>query len=152
MTCTVTCASHIAMSDYRSATAEQVTVPHSVKSCPVCLDRLTATPEVFAIGEKPDRYVFNVQRAKRIVADGRRSMVLSEQTIKRLMTVTRHVPEHLAHVDPRQPGIILHRYGGLVLLDGIHRAIQAVQEKRTFYVYTLSNHESLACLLREDIY
>jgi len=126
-------------------------MPRSAKPCPICSERRNAASEVFVVGKGPDKHVINVEKARRIVADGRRATVLSEQTIKRLMTVTQHVPEHLPHVDPTQPGIILHRYGGLVLLDGIHRAVRAVQENRSFYVYTLSNHESLACLVREDI-
>jgi hypothetical protein len=139
------------MSGYPSTTVQEARMPRSAKACRICAERETLTTEVFVVGEGQGKFALNVKRAKRIVADGRRSIVLSEQTIKRLMTVTDYAPEHLAHVDTTQPGVILHRYGGLILLDGIHRAVRALRENRTFYVYTLSNHESLACVVREDI-
>ena len=140
------------MSGYPSTTVQAATMPRSAKPCPICAEREAATTEVFVVGDGQERYVLNVERAKRIVADGRPATVLSEQTIKRLMKVTDYVPEHLAHVDATQPGIILHRYGGLILLDGIHRAVRALREHRTFHVYTLSQHESLACVVRDDMH
>src|SRR5258708_15348004 len=107
------------MSGYPSTTVQEARMPSSAKPCPICAERETLTTEVFAAGEGQGKFVLNVERAKRIVADGRRAVVLSEQTIKRLMRVTDYAPEHLAHVDATQPGIILHRSGGMILLDGI---------------------------------
>src|SRR5258708_2772834 len=126
-------------------------MPNSVKQCSICPERKAGTTEVYVLREGPDSYVFNVDKAKRIVADGRKPTALSEPTIAKLVAVNHHAPEHLPHVDPLRPGIIVHRYGGLVLLDGIHRAVRCLREKRVFYVRTLSYRESLACVVRQEI-
>lgn len=101
------------------------------------------------IGEEEDRYFFNVDRAKQIVSDGRPAIAIAEATIRRFMTVNDYNPAHLPHVDPEKPGIMLQRFGGLVLLDGIHRAVLSLGEGRAFHATMLNYQESLACLVRQ---
>jgi len=121
-------------------------------ACPVCTARRQAgTTEVYLISEGEDRYFFNVDRAKQIVSDGRPAIAIAEATIRRIMAVNEYIPMHLAHVDPKKPGIMLQRFGGLVLLDGIHRSVLSLQQGRAFHAYALNYPESLACLVRQEI-
>lgn len=103
------------------------------------------------LSEEADRYFFNVDEAKKIVSDGRSSIVIARQTIRAMMKVNDYTPMHVAHVDVKRPGIVLQRFGGLVLLDGIHRAVLSLQQRRTFHAAMLSYQESLACLVRQEI-
>lgn len=103
------------------------------------------------ISEGKDRYLFNVDRAKKIVSDGRSSVVVPGPTIRNMIKVNDYTPMHLPHVDPERPGIVLQRFGGLVLLDGIHRAVLSLQRRRAFHATMLSYEESLACLVRQEI-
>jgi hypothetical protein len=109
------------------------------------------TIEVYVITDGIDRFFFNVERAKKIVADGRPAIELAVETIQDMLTVNHYEVEHLQHVDVSRPGILLERFGGLVLLDGIHRAARCLRERRKFYVHVLSDRESLNCLVRQDI-
>jgi hypothetical protein len=126
-------------------------VKSPLNHCSICSGRKAGTTEVYLLREGPDTYVFNVDKTKQIVADGRPSTALSEQTITKIVAVNHYASEHLQHVDPLQPGTAAHRYGGLVLLDGIHRAVRCLSEKRAFYVRALSYQESLACVVRQEI-
>jgi len=120
-------------------------------NCPVCGARKTGTTEVYLISEEEDRYFFNVDKAKKIVSDGRPPITIPEATLRRMIAVNEHAPVHLAHVDVNRPGIMLQRFGGLVLLDGIHRAALSLEQSRTFQAYMLNYGESLACLIRQEI-
>jgi len=120
-------------------------------NCPVCSARKKGTTEVYLISEGEDRYFFNVDKAKKIVSDGRPPISIPEATLKRIIALNDHAPMHLAHVDVNRPGIMLQRFGGLVLLDGIHRAALCLEQSRTFQAYMLNYEESLACLIRQEI-
>jgi hypothetical protein len=121
-------------------------------ACSVCEGRKEAgTTEVYVISDGADRYFFNVDRAKKIVADGRPVIELAARTIQEMLKVNHYDVNHLKHVDPSKPGILLQRFGGLILLDGIHRAALCLGEHRKFYVHALAYRESLACLVRQDI-
>lgn len=123
-----------------------------ISDCPICSARQQqGTTEVYLISEGEDRYFFNVDQAKKIVSDGRPSIVIPRQTIRRMMRVNGYTPIHLSHVDPKRPGIVLQRFGGLVLLDGIHRAVLSLREKRAFHAAMLSYEESLDCLVRQQV-
>ena len=120
--------------------------------CPICNARQHAnTTEVYIISDGEDRHFFNVDKAKTIASDGRPSVPIDEWTIRRIVSLNDYAPIHLAHVDPDKPGIIVQRFGGLVLLDGIHRAVRSLQDGRTFHAYMLNYQESLACLIRQEI-
>jgi len=121
-------------------------------SCPICISRQKAgTIEVFVISEGLDKYFFNVNKAKTIVTDNRPSIVIPTSTVRVIVSVNDYSPLHLPHVDPRKPGIVVQRFGGLVLLDGIHRAVRCLEEKATFRAFILNYQESLACLVRQEI-
>src|SRR5206468_4322092 len=64
--------------------------------------------------------------------------------------------EHVAHVDPAEPGLIAHVWcqagddaeiHGHILIDGNHRAARSLRENRPFFAYVLSEEESRAILL-----
>lgn len=121
-------------------------------ACPVCAARRQAgTTEIYLLSEGADRYFFNVDAAKKIVSDGRSSILIARQTIRRMMKVNDYTPMHLTHVDAKKPGIVLQRFGGLVLVDGIHRAVLSLQQKRAFHATMLSYQESLDCVVRQEI-
>jgi hypothetical protein len=121
-------------------------------ACAVCAARQRAnTTEVFILTEGDDRHFFNVDRAKGIVTDGRTAIPISAATVVRLLAVNEHDVAHLAHVDPGSPGILALRFGGLVLLDGIHRAACCILENKSFHAYMLDHEESQSCIVREDI-
>lgn len=106
---------------------------------------------MYLLSEGEDKYFFNVDRAKKIVSDGRSSIVIARPTIQSMMAVNDFSPLHLPHVDPESPGIVLQRFGGLVLVDGIHRAVLSLQQDRVFYACMLSYQESLDCLVRQEV-
>jgi len=127
--------------------------PEGTRSlCSICEGRKKAgTTEVYVISEGSDRYFFNVDKAKKMVADGRPAIELAARTIGEMLKVNHYDARHLKHVDLSRPGILLQRFGGLILLDGIHRAARCLEERRKFYVHVLTYRESLACLVRQDI-
>ena len=60
-------------------------------------------------------------------------------------------PPHVAHVSLRKPGIMgmLSRRGGrrLFLIEGLHRALRCLRERRPYVVYVLTSAETQrACL------
>lgn len=103
------------------------------------------------IGEGDDRYFFNVDKAKAAVGEGRPLIAIDETSLRRMIMVNDYSPAHLAHVDPDKPGIMVQRFGGSVLIDGIHRAVRCLKEGRIFKAYSLTYEESLACLIRQEI-
>jgi hypothetical protein len=103
------------------------------------------------ISERDDTYFFNVDKAKTIVTDERPPLELGEATIKRMTLLNAWEESHLPHVDINKPGILVQRFGGLILLDGIHRAVRCLREGTTFRAYMLNYEESLACIVRQDI-
>lgn len=123
-----------------------------IPRCSICADRkLSGTTEIYVIQDGPDRHFFNVDKAKMLVADYRPTIILAERTIRKIVAVNYYERNHLEHVNRRTAGIVLHRFGGLVLLDGIHRAVCCLHDKRPFYVHSLSYEESLSCIVREEI-
>ena len=76
-------------------------------------------------------YVFDVDRAREIVQDGRESFELGEDDTRHSVDTSRIYDQHLAHVDTQYPGIVAHLWfqqpdGEVVhahlLIDGHHRA------------------------------
>jgi hypothetical protein len=121
-------------------------------ACDICAARQRAgTTEIFILTEGSDRHFFNVDRAKGIVAHGRTAIPISTATVLRLLAVNEYDVAHLPHVDPGKPGILALRFGGLVLLDGIHRAACCIRDNKSFSAYMLDHEESQSCIVREDI-
>lgn len=120
--------------------------------CSICAQRkVSGTTEVYVIQDGMDRHFFNVDKARRLVADQRPLISLAHRTIRKIVALNYYDPDHLDHVEPRKPGIVLRRFGGLVLLDGIHRAVRSLRDKSSFYVQVLSYEESLRCIVRQEI-
>jgi hypothetical protein len=103
-----------------------------------------------------NRYIFDVDMAREIVADGREKMELEPDDIQYSIDHCEINEGHLAHVDPRIPGIVAHIYfphdGDLIhchrLIDGHHRAARCVRAGMPFHVYVLSEAESIQVLMR----
>jgi hypothetical protein len=103
-----------------------------------------------------DLYRFDVCRARELVADGRDAVEVDDDSVRYCVDTNRIHKHHVAHVDPKFPGIIAHVFftnpdggtaQGHVLIDGNHRAARCLREKRPFFAYVLTEEESKAILL-----
>ena len=122
----------------------------SVNGCSRCS---RTRGEVFRCFKK--RYVFDVRKARELVADGRDKIELEPDDVTYSVNHNRINEAHVAHVDPSIPGIVSHLYftesdGTLLhghrLIDGNHRATRCLQLGIPFYVYVLTEEESIAIL------
>ena len=103
------------------------------------------------------RYVFDVDKARRLVSDGRDKIELAPEDVEFSVGRCQINELHLAHVDPSIPGIMAHVYfpddGRVVhghrLIDGHHRAARCRQLGVPFYIYVLSESESMEVLSTE---
>jgi hypothetical protein len=111
--------------------------------------------EVFRCFNKS--YVFDVRKACELVADGREKVQLEPDDVRYSVDRNKINERHIAHVDPSIPGIVSHLYfqesdGTLLhghrLIDGNHRASRCLQLGIPFYVYILTEEESVAILKR----
>jgi hypothetical protein len=102
-------------------------------------------------------YKFDVDMARKIVADGRESVELEADDVKHSLNWSHIHPPHLAHVDIQFPGIIAHYWypeqdgtvlHGHVLIDGHHRAAKTIELGLPFFVYLLSEDESKKVTVR----
>jgi hypothetical protein len=102
-------------------------------------------------------YVFDVDRANRMVRDGREPVEVEEESVRYCVETSDLVHEHIAHVNADRPGIIAHvayeseqgeRITGHVLIDGNHRAARCLQLGRPFYAYVLDAQESEQILVQ----
>jgi hypothetical protein len=101
------------------------------------------------------QFVFDIDRARRIVSDGRKPVQLDEEDV-RFAVKTSHVNRnHVPHVDPSIPGIISHVFypqdgeiiQGHVFIDGHHRAARALDLNQPFFVHVLTEDESRQIVL-----
>ena len=104
-----------------------------------------------------NRYVFDVDRARELVADGRPVFELDPADVAYSVGRCEVNEKHVAHVDASIPGIVAHVYfpaddGSLVhghrVIDGHHRAARTMQLGVPFYVYVLSEEESVEILTK----
>ncbi len=104
-----------------------------------------------------ERYLFDVDHARRLVQDGREVLELEEDDVHHSVDMSRIYPEHLPHVSVEYPGIIAHiwftqesgeRLHGHLLIDGHHRAARCLQLGIPFRVQLLTEEESREILLR----
>lgn len=105
-----------------------------------------------------ERYIFDVDEARRLVADGKHEVLELEPDDVRYSVDRCEVNEgHLAHVDPSIPGIVSHIFfphenGEIVhghrLIDGHHRAARCLQLGIPFPVYVLTEQESVDILIK----
>ena len=102
-------------------------------------------------------YLFDVDQARLLVADGRLAIETDEDDIHSAVRESVIEKAHISHVDPSIPGIIAHvRFKtldgellkGHVLIDGHHRAARCLEEGIEFRAYLLGEDESAAILMR----
>lgn len=117
--------------------------------------RCTRETEAFYCYKR--NYVFDIDLAREFVSDGRDTVELHEDDIDHSINRCEINEEHLAHVDPTFPGIVGHLFfrdddgsyaHGHRLIDGHHRATRCRRDGKPFYVYVLTEAESIACLTR----
>lgn len=120
-----------------------------IPSCPVCAVRGKGTTEVYLLGEGEDALVLNVDRAKVIVSDGRPAQILDQAELAKIVTANDYSLEHLEHVVPAWPGITMRGREGLILVDGIHRAVHCLNVAKPFHAYLLSYSESMSCTVEK---
>ena len=111
--------------------------------------------EVFRCFKK--EYVFDVRKACELTSDGREKIELEPDDVRYSVGKNKINEGHVTHVDPSIPGIVSHLYhqeddGSLLhghrLIDGNHRATRCLQLGIPFYVYVLTEEESIAILKR----
>ena len=104
------------------------------------------------------RYLFDVDLARKIVSSGHQPMRLNLRDLRLEVESSELDEQHVAHVDPKIPGIISHIFfpeadgsevHGHILIDGHHRAARALQLKQPFFAYILSEAESREVLLKQ---
>ena len=120
--------------------------------CDVCRERRHGTQEMLQIREEFDTYTFDINIAKQLAAGKRNASAIAGKSLASLLDANDFDENHLGHVDPAVPGIFTRRFGGLVLLDGIHRAARCIIDQRPFLAFELSYEESLYCLLTQQIH
>jgi hypothetical protein len=123
-----------------------------VERCAICeARRQQATVEIFQFSDEVDTYIFNIDTAKKIVADGRAALPVSQEMLRAFAGMNEFDLDHMLHVDLSRPGIFTRRFGAPILLDGTHRAIRCFAKQQPFHAFELSYEESLACLLQQRI-
>ena len=124
----------------------------SGESCGICESRRRQeTVEIYQFADEVDTYVFQINKAKEIVGDGRAALPVSTEMLRRFIGMSEFDFDHLPHVDPSRPGLFTRRFGAPILLDGIHRAIRCFAEQLQFHAFELSYEESLECLLQQRV-
>ncbi len=122
------------------------------ESCGICESRRRQeTVEIYQFSDEVDTYIFQINKAKKIVEDGRIALPVSTEMLRCFIGMSEFDFNHLPHVDPACPGIFTRRFGAPVLLDGIHRAIRCFAEQQEFHAFELSYEESLECLLQQRV-
>jgi hypothetical protein len=123
----------------------------SRESCPHC----KSGPETY--GYLKRTFVYDVDRARRIVADGREPVEMDQSDVAYCVKNSRIYKEHIDHVKPEYPGILAHLWGpgkggvlehGHVLIDGNHRAARCLRDGLSYRAYLLTEEESERILKR----
>jgi hypothetical protein len=120
--------------------------------CKVCAERAQGGAEIYELSGPGGISIYDVEKAKQIVADGRRAERIPLESLSLLLVVSEYEEAHLAHVDLGKPGIIGQRFSGPFLLDGVHRAAHYLLEKRAFPAFMLTPQETLSCLMSQDLW
>jgi hypothetical protein len=120
--------------------------------CAICEGRRQPdAAEIYHFQDELDTYVFNVARAKDKASDGRLAVPIARETLLHLARMNTFDLNHLGHVDPGMPGIFTRRFGWIVLVDGIHRAVRCFADQQIFSAFELSYEESLECLPQQRV-
>jgi hypothetical protein len=121
-------------------------------SCQRCQENLRRGHQIYSVTGELGKYVFDVELARSIVSDGKHQAYgIPEDLLAKMLEVNEeHYASHLDHVDPRIPGILAQRLGGICLMDGNHRARRCLRDGLPFNAYMLSMPESMECLIHSD--
>jgi ubiquinone/menaquinone biosynthesis C-methylase UbiE len=126
--------------------------PQAASECRICRNR---GRETFSFMK--DRYIFDVDKARQFVQDGREPVELDPEDVRYSLKKCRIHKHHVPHVDVKYPGIIAHVWfpnpdGELIhghrLIDGHHRAARCLDLGVPYFVYILTEEESRAVLKR----
>jgi hypothetical protein len=120
-------------------------------NCPICSQRSLGGGEIYVLAGDGGISIFDVENAKRIVSDGRASHSIPPDMLERMLQLNHFESSHLRHVKAHEPGIIGQRSAGPFLIDGTHRAVRSLRERRLFAAFLLSPEETQSCLLSQDI-
>lgn len=121
------------------------------EECPHCV----GGPETY--GYLKRSYVYDVDRAREIVSDGRVPVELDVSDVAYCVDNSRIHQQHLDHVDTKYPGMLAHLWGpgeggswehGHLLIDGNHRAARCLRDGIPFHAYLLSEEETESILKR----
>lgn len=106
------------------------------------------------------KYLYDVDLACKIVADGREVFELDEESTEFAVRTSELNKEHVKNVNTDKPGIIAHiRYQtdegemvhGHLLIDGHHRAARCMELGIPFNIQLLTEEESEQVLLRSPL-
>lgn len=107
-----------------------------------------------------ERYVFDVDLAREIVADGRAPMEIDERGVSVCVDTCEVDWDHVPHVNPAIPGIVAHVWfqqpsGEMVhghrIIDGHHRAARCLKDGLPYLAYVLSEEESRRVMMRSPL-
>ena len=121
------------------------------ESCPHCI----GGEETYGYYKRS--WVYDVDRAREIVSDGRDAVELDSDDVRYLVDSSRIYAMHLDHVDTQFPGILAHLWGpgadgawehGHLLIDGNNRAARCMRDGLPFFAYLLTEEESEQILNR----
>ncbi len=127
---------------------------NSEEECPNCKDGPESYRMLF------DQFKFDVDLARKLVADGRESVELEPDDVKYAVEWSHICQQHVAHVDVRFPGIVAHYWypeedgtllHGTVLIDGHHRAARTLELNVPFFVHVLTEEESHRVTVRAPV-
>jgi len=121
-------------------------------NCKICSQRELGGAEVYELQGPGGSSLFDVEKAKQIVSDGRRVELLPAGGLAPVLAASHYEEAHLAHVNPESPGIFGQRFSGFFLLDGVHRAARCLQQGKDFHAFVLTQEETLACLVLQDLW
>jgi hypothetical protein len=121
-------------------------------NCKICSQRKLGGAEVYELKGPGGSSVFDVEKAKQIVSDGRRPDPVPADALALLLVTSHYEEAHVPHVNPDSPGILGQRFSGPFLLDGIHRAARCLGEEKVFHAFVLSQEETLSCLVLQDLW
>ena len=120
-------------------------------NCKICSQRELGGAEVYELKGPGGTSVFDVEKAKEIVA-GRQPVLVPADDLAPLLAASHYEEAHLSHVDPDNPGILGQRFSGVFLLDGVHRAARCLQQGKAFHAFVLTQEETLSCLVLQDLW
>lgn len=121
-------------------------------NCKICSQRKLGGAEVYELKGPGGSSIFDVEKAKQIVAAGRPPQQVPTDMLAQLLAASHYEQAHLPHVDLRSPGILGQRFSGPFILDGVHRAARCLHLGKDFHAFVLTQEETLSCLVLQDLW